>query len=93
MTGRRQEVPENHGQAEARHLPHPGRPEDRQIGPFGVPAPKETPSPREVEVIILVAAGLSHRRTVTDLGPTEGTAERHMPRRRFGDGPRGRLRS
>ncbi|MFF0433525.1 response regulator [Streptomyces sp. NPDC004327] len=40
--------------------------------------PQESLSPREVEVITLVAAGHSNRRTATVLGLTEGTVKRHM---------------
>lgn len=40
--------------------------------------PHEALSPREVEVITLVAAGHSNRRTATVLGLTEGTVKRHM---------------
>lgn len=41
-------------------------------------AVREPLSPRELEVITLVAAGLSNRRTATRLGLTEGTVKRHM---------------
>ncbi|MET9624504.1 response regulator transcription factor [Streptomyces sp. NPDC006464] len=39
---------------------------------------REVLSPRELEVIALVAAGLSNRRTATQLGLTEGTVKRHL---------------
>lgn len=48
-------------------------------GPEPEPEPdREVLSPRELEVIALVAAGLSNRRTATQLGLTEGTVKRHM---------------
>ncbi|MEE1756658.1 response regulator transcription factor [Streptomyces sp. SP18CS02] len=48
-------------------------------GPEPEPEPeREVLSRRELEVIALVATGLSNRRTATQLGLTEGTVKRHM---------------
>ncbi|MFI8961989.1 response regulator [Streptomyces sp. NPDC053493] len=56
-------------------LPPRSRAAARQPAPA---PPRESLSPREVEVITLVAAGYSNRRTATSLGLTEGTVKRHM---------------
>ncbi|MFE2845117.1 response regulator [Streptomyces scopuliridis] len=49
--------------------------------PRSEPDPRPRPdvlSPRELEVIALVAAGHSNRRAATQLGLTEGTVKRHL---------------
>ncbi|MYV55523.1 response regulator transcription factor [Streptomyces sp. SID3212] len=55
------------------------------LPPRPKPEPQQAPepahhtlSPREVEVVTLVAAGLSNRGAATQLGLTEGTIKRHL---------------